>query len=578
MRWRFRPRSRSHASSSLSAKRTSSLSSKIRTRTHSPISRDGTEYAQCLTRTVLHSLTHTSSSTYSGSFATSSSRIAARSSATRSPRFVLALRTTWSTNACHASTLSKSRLPRTSSACSSRRLSAPLAGFDVAVLLLRADLRRARLHPEVLHQREVLGVERSLAILEARRLASRDPVRRRRRVVGLVPRRHAPELEQRALHALAQRRHRLRQAHRRPLPIRVRQHEHAQQVHEHLPDDRHRELGRAREVGLRGLAGAMLLREHDLADPDRARPAIASRAAAASAAGRPRSGPGASPAAARTASSPRAPASRAAAPRSRASAPRTGSGRVRQSRALHHLRRQLAASDVLARRLPIHVRLHRGMADPSVLAHLFHQLPHLRVAHWSHSRRPLHLVESTASDRPVTRLRMGRCNCRRWGDLIVAQQDVDDRVGLVQLVLELLDLALKTRVLVGKLVSRRLRTTLPRREARELAGIPLASPRCELRGVQPLLSQQLAERTRLPRGERSVRLPDNTPLVLSRVGSPLRTCRCAGALRIPRTSCLPEVVDERPHVLIAEHRPLGRGRALHHAIGGVDRPDSQQAL
>jgi len=94
---------------------------------HLPFSRDGTEYAQYLTRTVLHSLTHTSSSTYSGSFATSSSRIAARSSATRLPRLAFALRATRSMNSCHASTLVKSRRPRTSRDCSSRRLNAPFA-------------------------------------------------------------------------------------------------------------------------------------------------------------------------------------------------------------------------------------------------------------------------------------------------------------------------------------------------------------------------------------------------------------------------------------------------------------------
>ena len=45
------------------------------------MSRAGTEYAQCLTRTVLHSLTTTDSSTYSSSFSTLSSRMAASPSA-----------------------------------------------------------------------------------------------------------------------------------------------------------------------------------------------------------------------------------------------------------------------------------------------------------------------------------------------------------------------------------------------------------------------------------------------------------------------------------------------------------------
>ena len=85
----------------------------------------GTEYAQCLTRTVLQSLTTTDSSTYSGSFSTLSSRMAASSSAIRA-RPLLARRFTSSTKPCQASTLSKSRWPRSNSACSSDRFSAPL--------------------------------------------------------------------------------------------------------------------------------------------------------------------------------------------------------------------------------------------------------------------------------------------------------------------------------------------------------------------------------------------------------------------------------------------------------------------
>ena len=134
-----------------------------------------------------------------------------------------------------------------------------VARLDVAVLLLRADRRRPRLHPEVPHHRHVLLVERAV------RGVAGDLVRRRRRVVGLVKARHAPELEQRRLHASAQRRQRLRRAHRRPLPIRVRQHRHAQQVREELAGERHAQLRRRREVRLRRLAGAVRLREPHLA-------------------------------------------------------------------------------------------------------------------------------------------------------------------------------------------------------------------------------------------------------------------------------------------------------------------------
>ena len=48
----------------------------------------------------------------------------------------------------------------------------------------------------------------------------------------------------------------------RPPPVGVGQHEHAQHMHEALPSDRHRKLGRPREIGLRGLAGSVQLREH----------------------------------------------------------------------------------------------------------------------------------------------------------------------------------------------------------------------------------------------------------------------------------------------------------------------------
>ncbi len=115
----------------------------------------------------------------------------------------------------------------------------------------------------MLHQHEVLGIERPLAPGEARGLTVGNSVSRSRRIVCLVVTRNPTKLEQCALHSLAQRRHRLRQTHGRPLPIRVGQHEHAQQVREQLASDRDRELGRAREVGLRRLAGAMQLRQRN---------------------------------------------------------------------------------------------------------------------------------------------------------------------------------------------------------------------------------------------------------------------------------------------------------------------------
>src|SRR5678815_2729685 len=102
---------------------------------------------------------------------------------------------------------------------------------------------------------------------------------RRRRAISLVVARHASELEQRALYAAAQRRHRLRQTDRRPLPIRVRQHEHAQQVHERLAGDRDRELGRVSEVGLRDGDSPVRVRASVLDDHTSLCPWLASRIA-----------------------------------------------------------------------------------------------------------------------------------------------------------------------------------------------------------------------------------------------------------------------------------------------------------
>ena len=91
-------------------------------------------------------------------------------------------------------------------------------------------------------------------------LAVGNPVRRRGGVVRLVIQRHAAELKERALNTVPDRRDGLRQADARPAPIAVGQHEHPQHVHEELAGARDRELGRPREVGLRGFAGPVELR------------------------------------------------------------------------------------------------------------------------------------------------------------------------------------------------------------------------------------------------------------------------------------------------------------------------------
>ena len=134
-------------------------------------------------------------------------------------------------------------------------LQGAVGGLDIPILLLLAHLRCARFHAVVPHDREVVLVERALAAaLAGDALAVRDPMRRGGRVVGLMPLGDTSELKERALYAVPDRRDRLGQADARPSPVGVRQHEHAQHVHEQLSDDRHSQLRCPGEVGLRSLA------------------------------------------------------------------------------------------------------------------------------------------------------------------------------------------------------------------------------------------------------------------------------------------------------------------------------------
>src|SRR5262245_14644296 len=66
--------------------------------------------------------------------------------------------------------------------------------------------------------------------------------------------------------------------------------------------------------------------------------------------------------------------------------------------------------------------------------------------------------------------------------------------------------------------------------------------------------------------------------LVGRVAERLGREIAAGGDRLGRVHPREEIVDERSHILIAERRALWRGRALRHAISGVDRPDSQQSL
>jgi hypothetical protein len=258
-------------------------------------------------------------------------------------------------------------------------LECAVAGFDVAVLLLLPDLRCARPHAVVAHQHEVLLVEWPLSTFDGLGLAGGNAMRRRCRVVRLVMLRHAAELKQRSLHATTQRRKRFAQAHRGPLPIRVRQHEHAQQMHEQLPADRHAELGRPREIRLCRFTGPVCLREHHLAvgavlrapalEMPLQRPQLARLVTVGMALDQYLED--------------RFRLERGARCDHLFDFRPVPSERILSRQPvslLAHLRRQPRRLHVLPRRLPIHSGDHRGPPDFAMLAHFFHQLPHLRIA------------------------------------------------------------------------------------------------------------------------------------------------------------------------------------------------------
>src|SRR5260221_1841513 len=118
--------------------------------------------------------------------------------------------------------------------------------------------------------------------------------------------------------------------------------------------------------------------------------------------------------------------------------------------------------------------------------------------------------------------------------------DLDDRVRLEQLVLELLVLALEPRVLVRQRVVLRLAAPLLGRQPRELALVTLTPPRCQVRRVHALAPQPLASPSLLTRRERLLGLLEDAKLVLGNKGPALRTFGAGGSLRIPRTGSFPD--------------------------------------
>ena len=120
-----------------------------------------------------------------------------------------------------------------------RLLEAPMPLFDVPVLMGLGRLNLLRRQPVVRQQR--LVTLRELLLV-------RQVVDRRAQPIRPMPRRHAPQLDERVLQAPAQALEALREADRHRLPVRVRQHEVVHQVVEALPLDRHRQPVHRREI------------------------------------------------------------------------------------------------------------------------------------------------------------------------------------------------------------------------------------------------------------------------------------------------------------------------------------------
>jgi hypothetical protein len=116
------PRRRSIVCTSAPAYHTSIRSAPIRASTRSPISRAGTEYVFFFTWSVLPWLTRTVCRSSVSSRAAGSARSRAFSSANFSCRRAFRRATTISTKSQYSATLTKSRLPRSSSAWSSSSL------------------------------------------------------------------------------------------------------------------------------------------------------------------------------------------------------------------------------------------------------------------------------------------------------------------------------------------------------------------------------------------------------------------------------------------------------------------------
>jgi len=144
------------------------------------------------------------------------------------------------------------------------RFQMAVRGFDIAVLMRRPDVDPLRLDLVVVHQ---------VAVTRTKLAVRREVVDRRAQAVAAVPPRHAVQLPQRLLKAVAHRLERFREADRGELPIRVREREVIQQVVKRLAIDRDPQRVHVREVRRPQPAWVMHLREdHRLVGPVQAAP------------------------------------------------------------------------------------------------------------------------------------------------------------------------------------------------------------------------------------------------------------------------------------------------------------------
>src|SRR6266849_4765725 len=239
MRCLPRPRNRGRSSTFLCPYQTSTRSRYNRASTCAPIKRLFTEYAFRSTWIRLPESTFTRSRLADSIRRAGNSRITAISSDNRArrPAFRCAKRSL--RNCAYSARLPKSRLPRSSSVCSTARLnrwwlcSASPFSFGLAGLVcLRLD--------------SVIPHHPFIAPVELLQIA--HVVHRARQAVGTVLGSHCSQFPDRVLPSFAEALQALRIADRARLPVRVRQHEVIHQVLERLPPERDPQLGHVREV------------------------------------------------------------------------------------------------------------------------------------------------------------------------------------------------------------------------------------------------------------------------------------------------------------------------------------------